>query len=121
MEVYDFTAKVNKIISENPVHTLKPTLKCSICNDEGRIQYFKIFYGMKYETYCHCTCEIGKTFIYEGHLHKDKSNYRMASIEEILPPKAIEELKETNKTTRHRIHEQRKKSLLKDPTPAHNH
>lgn len=111
MEPYDFTERVNRILSENRESPIKPPPKCFICNDEGRIPYFKIINNIRYEIYCHCTCEIGQTFIYEGRYCKDKSPYRMASIEEILTPSAIEELKQTNKDKRDSIYENKRKLL----------
>lgn len=75
----------------------RPEPKCFICEDKGLIEYTKLVDNLAYRFYTHCTCEKGLTFSYEGQRCKDKSDYRIPSIDEILPNDFIEEIKSENK------------------------
>jgi hypothetical protein len=107
METYDFMARVDKILKENSTDYTKVTHKCNLCNDEGRIPYYKKIGKIRYEYYAHCICEVGEAFAYEGRECKAKSDYRMPSIKEILAPEAIEETKQSSREKKYRIHEGR--------------
>jgi hypothetical protein len=90
MEAYDFVGRVQRMLADAPKgEKHRKKYKCLLCKDVGVIEYFKSFGGFEYRHFAHCTCEKGGAFKYDGSKCKEKSDYRMASIEEILTAEVI--------------------------------
>jgi hypothetical protein len=99
MEAYDFVGRVQRMLADAPKgEKRRKKYKCLLCKDDGVIEYVKSFGGLEYRYFAHCTCEKGGEFKYDGSKCKEKSDYRMASIEEILTAEAIAEIRAENES-----------------------
>lgn len=64
---------------------------CFICMDTGIVLYKKkTDFGYDAEYAAHCTCAKGIQYRYEGKECKEKSEYRIPSIDEVMNPEEIQ-------------------------------